>query len=214
MNYDNLAAVYDLIVIGLFGKNYTQIQQRLLAQLPVGNHLIIGCGSGHLAHAILQLNSKNHVHLLDPSFNMLKRAEKRLAGFDGSFTLLQGAFSPELELPQFSVIHFPFVLDLIPPKEGKSWLLAARKLLIQSGHIHITDFRANCINKVWSTPIYFIFKPLGFARQLNLPDIDGYARTVANRKHHVTTRLLFSSIYSPSKNKDSNEPKNQGPLNT
>jgi len=201
LNYDKLAAVYDLSVNILFGKNYTQIQQQLLTHLPVGNHLIIGCGSGHLAHAILRLNPKSHVYLLDPSWNMLKRAERLLSDFDGRFTLIHDAFSPELALPNFCVIHFPFILDLVPPPEGKRWLLAACKLLKQDGRIHITDFKANFLNKVWSCPVYCIFKPLRLTRQLTIPDIDGYAKTVANRTDHTSTRLLFSSIYSPTKKK-------------
>src|SRR5262249_52913582 len=139
------AAGYDLVVWLLTLGRERAFREKMLslAHLKPGESVIdVGCGTGSLAIAAKrQVGPSGSVHGVDPSPEMIARAEKK-ARKAGVEVVFKEAFAQSLPFPdgQFDAVLSTLMLHHLPPKARREFAVEVRRVLKPGGRVLAIDF--------------------------------------------------------------------------
>ena len=78
-SFDRVAPIYDTLARIVFGRSIILAQLFYLKEIPVNARvLILGGGTGKVAHALLQLNNTCQIVYVEASVAMLEKTRSRI----------------------------------------------------------------------------------------------------------------------------------------
>jgi tRNA (cmo5U34)-methyltransferase len=166
--FNQLAAIYDYLLLIPPGRGFIKSQEALIPLLPQKKScLIIGGGTGTFLRSLIISGKVTQIVYLDISENMLSQASAKIKDLHQNCTVefRRGSFDKVAEEEKFDLIITNFFLDLFSHEEVKTWISFIHEKLSDEGLFYYTDLQISkgktlktFIKNMYIKVLYFFFR--------------------------------------------------------
>lgn len=202
-DFDAIAPIYDklaqLVFLGSIHKSQTIFLDKME---PEQTLIILGGGSGKILEKLDQLSTPLKVDFVEPSGNMIEKAQKRILDSSNlNITFHQKRFEEFVCQETYDWVHCGFFLDLFKKESLKEVLVSVKTMMNTNSKLLVCDFRIDQ-NNYWQTSLtkvmHLFFKTFAKLESDKLQNIEEQLKQSGFKMEEQQLffkRFIFSGMY-------------------